>query len=121
MRIAMDRLPLEVSVGDARVRRGAWTDRVVRVLDLPPDTQIGCAGAETPDVLCRSSHWGYVLEGSIEVRFAFGERESARAGDIYYWPALHTCWTDEGVRCLEFSPAEDTDRPGARVPVRRGA
>jgi hypothetical protein len=121
MRIAMDRLPLEVSVGDARVQRGTWTDRVVRVLDLPPDTRIGCAGVEAPDALCRSPHWGYVLEGSIEVRFAFGERESARAGDVYYWPALHTCWTDEGVRCLEFSPAEDTDRPGARVPVRRGA
>jgi hypothetical protein len=120
MRIAMDRLPLEVTVGDARVQRGAWLDRVVRVLDLPPDTRIGCPGREAPDALCRSSHWGYVLDGSIEVRFAFGERETARAGDVYYWPALHTCWTDEGVRCLEFSPVEDADRPAMRMPAHDG-
>jgi hypothetical protein len=120
MRIATDRLPLEASVGDARVRRGAWPDRIVRVLDLPPDTRIGCDVGEAADAWCRSTHWGYVLEGSIEVGFAFGERETARAGDVYRWPALHTCWTVEGVRCLEFSPVEDPVPSEGRVPGRRG-
>jgi uncharacterized cupin superfamily protein len=48
-----------------------------------------------------------VLEGSIRLRFADGTEEVGRAGDVYYWPADHTGWTDEGVTFLEFSPAED--------------
>lgn len=106
MRIAVDRLPQDVRVGDAHVRRGSWAGGEVRVLELPPGTTIGDGGPNGSEGLCPSAHWGYVLEGSIEVRFAFGERETARTGDVYYWPALHTCWTDEGVRCLEFGPAD---------------
>jgi hypothetical protein len=121
MRISTDRLPLEASYDGARVQRATWAGTAVRVLRLPPGADLGPATAKSPDELCPSSHWGYVLEGSIEVRFAFGERESVRAGELYYWPALHTCWTDEGVRLLEFSPAAELDPSNERASTRGGA
>ena len=37
---------------------------------------------------------------------ADGREETSRAGDVYYWPAGHTGWTDEGVTFLEFSPTD---------------
>jgi hypothetical protein len=104
MRIRIDELPMDASTGDARLRRGAWAGGAVRVLELPPGGNLGHDGGDRPSGLCPDAHWGYVMEGSIEVQFAFGDRETARAGDIYHWPTLHTCRTDEGVRCLEFAP-----------------
>ena len=41
------------------------------------------------------------------LRFADGREETSRAGDVFYWPAGHTGWTDEGVTFLEFSPTAE--------------
>jgi hypothetical protein len=60
-----------------------------------------------PDDRCQCPHWGQVFEGSITVRYADGREETSRAGDVYYWPAGHTGWTEEGVTFLEFSPTTD--------------
>ena len=59
-----------------------------------------------PDDRCQCPHWGYVLQGAITVRYADGTQETTGAGELYYWPAGHTGWTDQGVTFLEFSPAE---------------
>ncbi len=59
-----------------------------------------------PDDRCQCPHWGYVFRGAITVRDADGSEETTRAGEIFYWPAGHTGWTEEGVTFLEFSPAE---------------
>ena len=56
---------------------------------------------------CQCPHWGYVLAGSIHIRYADGTEEINRAGDLYYWPGGHTGWSDEGVTFVELSPAED--------------
>jgi hypothetical protein len=53
------------------------------------------------------AHWGCVIGGSIHVRYADGPEDTNRAGDLCFWPAGHTGWTDEGIVFPEFSPAED--------------
>ena len=60
-----------------------------------------------PGDMCQCPHWGYVIAGSITVRYADGTEEISRAGDLYYWPGGHTGWTDDGVTFVEFSPAEE--------------
>jgi hypothetical protein len=60
-----------------------------------------------PEDRCQCPHWGYVLGGCIRLRFADGREETSRAGDVFYWPAGHTAWTDEGVTFLEFSPTAE--------------
>ena len=107
MRIPIDQLPLGADAEGARIQRRTWAGSTVRVLELPAGGHLGRVPDRAVHELCPSAHWGYVLEGSVEVRFAFGERETARTGDVYYWPALHACWTDDGVRLLEFSPATE--------------
>jgi hypothetical protein len=59
-----------------------------------------------PDNLCQVPHWGYVLKGSIHIRYKDGREETAKAGDVYHWPAGHTIWTDEDYESVEFSPKE---------------
>ncbi len=60
-----------------------------------------------PDDRCQCPHWGYVVQGAISLRYADGHEETNRAGDVYYWPAGHTGWTNEGVTFLEFSPTAE--------------
>ena len=39
-----------------------------------------------PDDRCECPHWGYIVEGSIHVRYADGTEDVNRSGDLYYWP-----------------------------------
>ena len=107
MRANEQELDIELEVGDIVTRGEEWGGQLVRHLTLPPGADFRPLFQGLPGDACQSSHWGYVLEGAICVRFADGTEETSRAGDLYYWPGGHTGWTDEGVTFLEFSPAED--------------
>ena len=79
----------------------------MRHLSLPPGTDFTPLLQGLPGDVCQCADWGYVIEGSISIRYADGTEEVNRAGDLYYWPGGHTGWTDEGVTFIEFSPAAD--------------
>jgi hypothetical protein len=82
-------------------------DVLARHLELPPGVDFTPLLKGLPGDLCQCPHWGYVLAGSIRLRFADGSEEVSSAGDVYYWPGGHTGWTDEGVTFLEFSPTAE--------------
>jgi len=107
MRASENELDIELEVGDIVTRGEEWGGQLVRHLTLPPGADFRPLFQGLPGNACQSPHWGYVLTGSICVRFADGTEEVSRAGDLFYWPGGHTGWTDEGVSFLEFSPAED--------------
>jgi hypothetical protein len=106
MRAAERDLALELEVGEIVTRGEDWGGLVVRHLDLPAGTDFTPLLKGLPGDLCQCPHWGYVLAGSITVRFADGTEEVSRAGDLYYWPGGHTGWSDDGVTFVEFSPAD---------------
>jgi hypothetical protein len=107
MRAAEKELTIELAVGEILTRGEDWGGQIVRHLTLPPGADFRPLLAGLPGDQCACPHWGYVLEGSITVRYADGTEETSRAGDMYYWPGGHTGWTDEGVTFIEFSPAEE--------------
>jgi hypothetical protein len=79
---------------------------LVRHIDLPPGVDFTPLFKGLPDDRCQCPHWGYVLRGAITLRYAEESEETTCAGEVFYWPAGHTGWTDEGVTFLELSPAE---------------
>lgn len=107
MRYSFDEIPLETEMGEIKIQAFEGGDVYARYIDLPAGTDFTPLFVGLPGDLCQSPHWGYILEGSINVRYADGREETNRAGDVYYWPAPHTGWTDEGVVFLEFSPTAD--------------
>jgi hypothetical protein len=100
-------LAIEMEVGEITTRGEEWGDQIVRHLSLPPGADFRPLLKGLPGDVCDCPHWGYVLEGSIQVQYADGTVELNRAGDFYYWPGGHTGWTDEGVTFVEFSPADE--------------
>ena len=66
-------------------------------------------------VHCQCPHWGYVLEGAIQVNYEDGTEEVVNAGEMYYWPSGHTVVVKEAVRMVEFSPHDQMSAVLAHV------
>ncbi len=107
MRWTVDEIPLEMEQGEILTRGVECGELYVRHIKLPGGTDFTPLFVGLPDDLCQSAHWGQIVEGSINVRYADGREETNRAGDVYYWPAGHTGWTDDGVTFVEWSPTAD--------------
>ncbi len=107
MRCTVEEIPLEMELGQILTRGVECGELYARHITLPGGTDFTPLFVGLPDDLCQSAHWGQILEGSITVRYADGREETNRAGDLYYWPAGHTGWTDDGVVFLEWSPTAD--------------
>jgi hypothetical protein len=106
MHATVDEIPIEMQVGEIETRGIDWGGTLVRHIALPAGTDFTPLFVGLPDDRCQSPHYGYIVEGSITVQYADGTEETSRAGDLYYWPAGHTGWTDDGVVFVEFSPTE---------------
>ena len=62
-------------------------------------------GANTD--FCQRSHWGFILDGAIHVRYSDGTEEVPKAGAVVHWPAGHAIYTeDENAEFVLFSPTE---------------
>ena len=61
--------------------------------------------------LCQSPHWGYVIDGEIQVTYSDGEEETVNGGDLFYWPPGHTLRVNADAEMVLFSPEH------AHVPV----
>lgn len=107
MRVPISDMPIEMKV-DAIETRSVEQDGVLaRYIQLPAGVDFTPLFKGLPGDLCQCPHWGYVLAGSIKLRYADGTEEVNSAGDAYFWRGGHTGWTDEGVIFLEFSPTTE--------------
>ena len=64
--------------------------------------------ADLPDGACQEPHWGYVLTGSVTMRYTDGTSETLRAGQAYYIRPGHNAHVDEDVDLVEFTRADET-------------
>ena len=119
MRKSVTELDSELEVDEIHTKGEEWGGQLVRYVDLPPGADFTLLFKGLPDDRCQCAHWGYVVSGSIHVRYADGHQDLNLAGDLYYWPGGHTGRTDEGVVFVEFSPAEELrpvlEHVGARL------
>lgn len=56
---------------------------------------------------CHCPHWGYVLEGSMLVRYDDGSEEILNGGDVFYLPAGHTAIVKEDIKFIDFNPTTE--------------
>ena len=97
-------MPVEVSAGDLQTRYLELGEMAIRHARVPAGTDFGPVLTGLPDDRCPSPHWGIVLEGSIRVQHADGTEETARAGEVYHWPAGHSAIVDEDLVFIEVGP-----------------
>jgi hypothetical protein len=99
------RLPRRLEAGRACIQATDCSGLNVARIRLPKGADATPLLEGMPGNLCQCPHWGMVLAGSIQVRYADGSEEIVRAGEVYYWPPGHTVRADEDYEAIEFSPA----------------
>jgi hypothetical protein len=107
MRYQLNDMPVEMELGEIHTRAFDHADVYTRHIQLPAGTDFTPLFKGLENDLCQCPHSGYVVEGSITLRYADGSEETNKAGDAFVWPAGHTGWTDTGVTFIEFSPTKD--------------
>lgn len=108
-------LPVELQAGELTTRYVELEEMALRHLQVPAGTDFSPVLQGLPGDRCPSPHWGMVLEGSVHLRHEDGSQEHARAGEVFYWPAGHTGWTDDGVVFIEIGPLEPMRRFAANA------
>ena len=61
-----------------------------------------------PDGACQEPHWGFVLKGSVTMRYTDGSAETLSTGQAYYIRPGHNAHVDEDVELVEFTKADQT-------------
>ena len=107
MRYQLNDIPVETEVGEILIRAFEHDGIYSRHIHLPAGTDMTPLLKGLPNDHCQCPHWGYILEGSITVRYEDGTEETNNAGDAYVWPAGHTGWTDTGVTFIEFNHTDE--------------
>jgi hypothetical protein len=97
-------LPIELDQGTLQSRYVECGEMAIRHARVPGRTDFAAVLKGLPNDRCPSDHWGIILEGSIRLEHADGSEETARAGEIYYWPAGHTAVAEEDVVFIEVGP-----------------
>lgn len=104
MATSISDMPIEVAQGELETRYLELGDMAIRHVTIPAGTDFGPVLQGLPDDRCPSPHWGIMLGGTLHVDHADGTRETARAGEIFHFPAGHTGHSDEGAMFLEVGP-----------------
>jgi hypothetical protein len=84
-----------------------WAGMTVAYHEDPAGTDFRPLLKGLPDDKCPCPHWGYIVKGSVHIRYTDGTEEVIKAGEAFYIPPGHTAWTDEDVALIEFSPEKE--------------
>lgn len=68
-----------------------------------------------PNNSCHCPHWGYMLKGSMHLRYDSGDEETVHVGEVFYFPAGHIGWSEEETAWIEFSPEKEMKEVLAHV------
>ena len=89
-----------------------WGGWQMGYVDLPMPFDATPMYADLPGSGCPCPHWMYIFEGTITARYPSGEHETetARAGEVCYFPPGHILIYEEPTKALEFNPPEQLDQ-----------
>lgn len=114
MQKAKEELPVAMETPNAKVQQQPDFGAATEYGELAAERIRFAAGTDlTPllegleDDMCQCPHWGYVLDGAINLRYSDGAEEICEAGDQLYWPPGHTLWVEEDTDFILFSPQDD--------------
>lgn len=73
---------------------------------LPQGADLGPALKGLPGDRCQCPHWGYLLQGRLQMRTADGD-EVYTAGQAFYWGPGHVPVALEDCEYVDFSPTAE--------------
>jgi hypothetical protein len=106
MKMHTNDMPIVNETLGTTVRGKTWDEMTCTIMQFPAGTDLTPALKGLPHDMCQVPHWGYVLHGTLNVRYVDGTEEAITPGELYYLPVGHTVWFTEDTTFVEFSPAQ---------------
>jgi uncharacterized RmlC-like cupin family protein len=114
MRLAKDDVPVKINAPGAIARQKTEFGDATGFGKISGEYFTLGAGADLAPLLqglegnlCQCPHWGYILNGVVTTTYTNGEEETAKTGDLFYWPPGHTVKADEDSEMILFSPQKE--------------
>ncbi len=116
MHIAKENIPVGMKAPKTILRsQSGLGGMAVAFNEVPAGTDMTPMFVGLPNDACPAPHWGYILEGSIRVKYVDGKEETVRAGEVFYWPAGHVAIVEKDLKIIDFSPEADFNRVMAHI------
>lgn len=116
MHIKLENLPVIMEAPGIKMRvQDGLGGMAVAYNEMPPMPSTPNLLEGLPNDSCPCSHWGYMLKGSMHLRYDNGDEEVVHAGEVFYFPAGHIGWSEEEIAWLEFSPEKEMKEVLAHV------
>ena len=102
-RTRKDEAPVLVDEPEITGRYAEVADHTVAFETFHTDLDPAPLFTGLPDDRCQCPHWGLVVSGRLEMRYA-DRTEVYEVGDVYYALPGHLPWPHAGTEVVEFSP-----------------
>lgn len=99
-------VPVEIKDENVDVRMTEVGEMTVSFIRLGAGTDLGPALVGLEGDLCPCPHWGYMLEGTLEMRTADGS-QTFEAGQAFYWAPGHAPKALSDCAYVDFSPTAE--------------
>jgi len=109
MKSKKEELPQQANDAEKTIREIAMGDMNVGYETFKKEVDLQPLLMGLPHDNCQSRHWGYVLKGGFEVKYA-DHKETCREGDVYYMSPGHIARIFAGTELVEFSPREEEEK-----------
>ncbi len=84
-----------------------WGGMTIAINELPAGTDFAPLLEGLKNNSCQVPHWGYILKGSLRLKYDDGKEVLLTAGDVFYMPPGHTASVVEDLKLLDFSPEKE--------------
>ncbi len=91
------------------IRRTTWGAMIVEVGTFYKEVDTTPSFKGLPDNVSPVPAWGYVLKGTVRVKYKDSE-EIVNAGDVFYTEPRHTMRFEAGTEYVVFNPREEFEK-----------
>lgn len=109
MKTRKEELPVQSEDTEKTIRETQMGDMNVGFEKFKKEVDLQPLLTGLPGNNCQSRHWGYVLKGGFEVKYA-DRTESCKEGDLYYMAPGHVARIFAGTELVEFSPRNEEEK-----------
>jgi hypothetical protein len=116
MHITKNDIPTKIDIPGAKARQktdfgdaAGYAQIGGEYFSLATGTDIAPLLEGLHDDACHAPHWGYVISGTVIIRYTDGAEETCSGQDLFHWPAGHSVRVVDDAEIVLFSPqAEHT-------------
>ena len=101
--IAIENFPKNMPINHLN----GWGGMTIAINEMPAGTDLSPLLEGLKNNSCQVPPWGYIIKGSMRLKYDDGKEVVLNAGDVFYMPPGHKGSVVEDLKLLDFSPEKE--------------